>query len=104
MPRPVCLQADEELLLLEGIEIYGLGNWPKVAGERECHHLLPAAAYCLLLLLSVTTHMQCTLVLDASHRALRHSFCSIDISSLPPCSLDWQSMWERAWRSAGATT
>ncbi|PSC69078.1 transcriptional adapter ADA2-like isoform X1 [Micractinium conductrix] len=24
-------RADEELLLLEGIEIYGLGNWPKVA-------------------------------------------------------------------------
>ena len=30
-PAPLP-QADEELLLLEGIEIYGLGNWPKVAG------------------------------------------------------------------------
>lgn len=29
---PVSPQADEELLLLEGIEIYGLGNWPKVSG------------------------------------------------------------------------
>ncbi|KAL4853568.1 Transcriptional adapter ADA2 [Chlorella vulgaris] len=39
-------RADEEMLLLEGIEIYGMGNWPKVAehvgkGLDECraHYL-----------------------------------------------------------------
>lgn len=34
------LQADEELLLLEGIELYGLGNWPKVAGAHAAPGLL----------------------------------------------------------------
>ena len=27
------LQADEELLLLEGIDIFGLGNWEAVSGH-----------------------------------------------------------------------
>ena len=30
---PLWVQADEEMLLLEAVELYGMGNWPKVAGE-----------------------------------------------------------------------
>lgn len=39
------MQADEELLLLEGIEIYGLGNWPKVAGAPPSACLIIHCAF-----------------------------------------------------------
>ncbi|KAL4451456.1 hypothetical protein ABPG75_007118 [Micractinium tetrahymenae] len=39
-------RADEELLLLEGIEIYGLGNWPKVA-EHVGKSLEEVRGHCL---------------------------------------------------------
>jgi hypothetical protein len=56
---PHTPQADEEMLLLEGIEIYGMGNWPKVAGQSICAGCFPQSSECCSRILSVRAQLPC---------------------------------------------